>query len=97
MGSGNFARTSEVPRECNGFFNIPVLSAALPCPGVGTIAIIQAEGDNLRYRMDGEDPTSSSGMLLLENACIELHSSDLSLIRIIETTGGGSANITVFK
>lgn len=89
-------QTYEVSKTCTGFHNIPDLSTAQPCPGVGTRAIIQAEGDNLRYRMDGEDPTASVGNLLLENTTVELHG-DLSLIRIIETTSGGSANVHTFR
>lgn len=91
-----FTQTQEVARECSGFFNIPDLTVAQRCPGVGSVVLIQAEGDNLRYRMDGTDPTASTGMLLLENACVQLHG-DLSLIRIITATSGGSANIHVFK
>lgn len=91
-----FSKTQELAKQCSGFFNLPTLSSAQQCPGVGSCAIIQAEGDNLRYRMDGVAPTSSTGALLLENTSVQING-DLSQLYIIETTGGGSANIHVFK
>ncbi len=89
-------QTFEVSKTCTGFHQMPTLTTAQQCPGVGTRAIIQAEGDNLRYRMDGVAPDASTGNLLLENTTVELHG-DLSLIYIIETTGGGSANVHTFR
>jgi hypothetical protein len=89
-------QTFEVSKTCTGFHQMPDLSSAEQCPGVGTRAIIQAEGDNLRYRMDGVAPTASVGNLLLENQTVELHG-DLSLIYIITATSGGSANVHTFR
>lgn len=89
-------QTYELSKDCTGFHNVTGLNTAKQCPGVGTRAIIQAEGDNLRYRMDGVAPDATTGALLLENTSVELHG-DLRQIYIIETTGGGSANVHTFK
>lgn len=92
-----FIQTQEKPRPCSGFFTIDVGSGAVASPGVGNKIIAQAEGDDVRYRMDGTAPTSSVGALLLENQSVELCAENLGDIKFIGTTTGGTVNIHVFK
>jgi hypothetical protein len=89
-------KSFEVARKFNGQFRVTDLSSAITCPGVGQVVTLQAEGDDLRYRCDGIDPTPEVGMLLPEGESVTLEV-DTTKIRVIETTGDGVLNVIVYK
>lgn len=74
------------------------MSSAISIPGNGKVVMIQAEAQNVRYRPDGEDPTSTVGVLLAagESHSIDLGEGTASQIRVIEAAGGAILNVVSF-
>lgn len=64
--------------------------------GEGRVALIQAINQNVRYRDDGTDPTSSAGMVLFAGQSI-WYTGDLRAIRFIEEVAGAEVNILAYK
>jgi len=62
----------------------------------GRAALIQAEGDDIRWRDDGEDPDATTGMLLLDGTDM-FYTGDLTKLRFIESTGNGILNVSYYK
>ena len=58
--------------------------------------LLQAEAQNIRWRDDGTDPTTSVGMLLNAGQII-LYDGDLAKIRFIAATSGGILNVSYYK
>jgi len=90
--------TQEAPRDVVGFFQITDLSSATGIRGNGGQAILMnAQGGAIRYRMDGDDPTGTVGMLLAENATL-WYVGDLSKLKFINDDGAtATLNATTFK
>lgn len=63
---------------------------------VARIAIIQAEGANVRWRDDGTNPTASVGMRLMADRDM-LYQGDLSAIKFIQEAGGAKLNVSYYK
>ena len=83
--------------EPAGYRKITSLSSAKGVQiGVGRVALIQAINQNIRYRDDGTDPTSSEGMVLFAGQSI-WYTGDLRVIRFIEETAGAEVNILAYK
>ena len=80
-----------------GYQQITDLSASvgLTVPDGATRAVIQAEGDDVRWRDDGTDPTATVGMILAQNTSLD-YSGDLNEIEFIEAAGGGILNVTYY-
>ena len=64
--------------------------------GEGRVALIQALNQNIRYRDDGPDPTSSEGMVLFAGQSM-WYTADLRTLRFIEETAGAEINILAYK
>lgn len=64
--------------------------------GAPTMALLQAETQNVRWRDDGTDPTSSTGMRLLVGQTLS-YDGDLSKLRVIEETASAKLNISYFS
>ena len=86
-------------REAIGFEEITVddtvkvLTASIYAPAQGrqaSRAMITAEGGNIRYRIDGGNPTSSSGHLATEGEIFALES--IYEIKNFKATRAGSAS-----
>jgi len=60
-----------------------------------TWCLIQAETQALRYRDDGQDPTTSVGMLIPAGTTLEYTGNVLG-IRLINATAGAIANISYY-
>ncbi len=69
--------------------------AAIPAGGA-KMALIQAEAQNIRWRDDGTNPTTSVGMILVANDTL-LYSGTLSAIKFIEVTATAKINVTYYK
>jgi hypothetical protein len=83
--------------EPAGYRKITSLSSAKGVQiGDGRVALIQAITQNVRYRDDGTDPTSSEGMVLFAGQSI-WYTGNLRAIRFIEETGGAEVNILAYK
>lgn len=74
------------------------MTTATSVPGSGSIVMIQAEGQNVRYRPDGINPTSTVGVLLAagESHTIHIGSGNISNIKVIEAAVGGILNVVAF-
>jgi hypothetical protein len=64
-------------------------------PATATVVLLQAEGDNVRWRDDGTAPTTSVGMRLLVGADV-LYNGDIRSIRVIGEGGGAKLNVTYY-
>lgn len=65
----------------------------LTVPGGANKAIVQAETANLRLRLDGTDPTSSIGEIIVANATRELHGDELTAAKFIAVSGSPKINV----
>ena len=74
--------------EVNG--NVVALTPDIYAPAdgaQGAKAVVTAEGGDMRYRLDGQDPTVDSGHLLRYGAVLELKSIySIRKFRVINTT-----------
>lgn len=90
---------------CLGYQQITSLSAAtgLTVPSVDklgnkiqpTFALIVPEGQAVRWRDDGTDPTASVGMPLAVGIALQ-YDGDLNRIEFIEQTAGAKLNISYY-
>lgn len=80
-----------------GYQQITDLSASvgLTVPVGSTLAVIQAESQNVRWRDDGTDPTATVGMRL-EPGDLFFYTGSLSGIKFIEEAASGKLNISYF-
>lgn len=72
-------------------------STALTVPAGSTMALIQVESNDARWRDDGTAPTSSVGMKLYRDSTY-LYTGDLSAVRFISESGAAATlNILYYK
>lgn len=64
-------------------------------PGTTTV-VLQAESQPVRFRDDGEDPTSGAGMRLPADAMVE-YTGDLGQLRFIEETATAKLNASFYS
>jgi hypothetical protein len=81
-----------------GYVQITDLSSAtsLTVPEGNLLTLIQAEGEGIRYRDDGTDPTSSVGMLIDAGQTL-VYNGDPKKLRLIAATLGAIANISYYR
>lgn len=60
-------------------------------------ALVQAEAQNLRWRDDGTDPTTTVGMLLASGSTILIKNTDLTAVKLMRAVSAGIINITFYK
>jgi len=93
-------KATTATRKVNGYHQLAAgsMSSAISVPGSGSVVVIQAEAQNVRYRADGEDPTATVGMLLAagESHTIQIGNGNIRTIRVIESAGGAILNVTTF-
>ena len=63
---------------------------------IPTTALIVVEGQAVRYRDDGVNPTASVGMPILPGSAF-FYDGDLTRIRFIETTASAVINVAYYK
>lgn len=70
-----------------------VTVAMLTLPGVGeNQVIIQADGNDIRFRLDGTNPTASVGMLLKNGTSITLNKQDATALKFIQVAATAVLN-----
>jgi hypothetical protein len=85
--------------EPNGYTQITSLSSAV---GLGTIpngtrlVIIQAETNDVRWRDDGVNPTTSVGMVLAAGQILS-YNGNAAALKVIEVTASAKLNVTYYK
>lgn len=60
-----------------------------------TMAVITPEGQNVRWRDDGTDPTASVGMPIYVGTSF-LYDGDLTRIKFINMVAGGKVNVSYY-
>lgn len=81
-----------------GYEQITGLSTVktLTVPAGATLALLQAEAQNIRWRNDGTDPTAGIGMILVAGQAPTEYKGDLSLLEFIEATASAKLNVAYF-
>lgn len=73
------------------------LSSAVALPNIPSgcdVAVLQADTQNVRYRLDGTNPTSSVGLRIIKDSYVETRIvGKLADVRVIEETSGAQLNI----
>lgn len=83
----------------NGYSQITSLSSAA---GIGTIPAgtrliaLQAESQNLRWRDDGTNPTTTVGMILAAGDVLWYDGTKQSSIKFIEVTATAKLNVSFY-
>ncbi len=94
-----------------GYYQVTSLSSAYALSSLSgaaalgaNVVAIQAEGQSVRYRLDGTAPTTSVGVLMPVNQQpwilaygYPLDATALAKIKLIETTAGATINIVFYK
>jgi hypothetical protein len=96
-GTATVGATLPAELTAKGYQQITSLSAAatLTVPSGSTCAIIQAETQDVRWRDDGTNPTSSVGMVLATGAEI-FYTGALAAFAAIETAASAKLNISYY-
>ena len=83
--------------NCLGYQQITSLSSstALTVPTGATMALIVPETQNVRWRDDGVDPTTTAGMPVLTNTSMS-YDGDLKAIRFIAVASGAVLNVSYY-
>jgi hypothetical protein len=83
----------------NGYEQITGLSAVktLTPPAGSRYALIGCTTQNVRWRMDGTDPTATVGNLLIAGANPELFDGNLAAMEFIEAAASAVLNVQYFK
>jgi len=83
--------------NCYGYQQITNLSAAtgLTIPVGATVALIQAETQDVRWRDDGTAPTASVGMIIGAGTTLP-YTGNLYAIKLIQATASAKLNISYY-
>ena len=90
---------ADVGLEPLGFEQLTGLSASKglqSVPDGAVVALFQVDTQNVRWRDDGNAPTSSVGMQLKSEAQMT-YNGDLDAIRFIEEAASGVVNVSYYK
>jgi hypothetical protein len=87
-------------REVVGYYQITAgnMDTAVGIPGHGNVVMIQAEAQDVRYRLDGTNPTTAVGMYLADKVVhtINIGRGNEANIKVIGTVANAILNITWF-
>jgi hypothetical protein len=83
----------------NGYQQIANLSAVttLTVPANTVKAIVACNGADVRYRMDGVDPTANVGNLMSVGDRVSFGAAELAAVRFIQVEGGAILDIQYLK
>jgi hypothetical protein len=85
--------------EPNGYVQITSLATSVglgTVPGLTKLVLIQCEAQNVRWRDDGTDPTTTVGMILEVGQTL-VYNGNPQEIEFIEVTAGAILNVTYLK
>lgn len=91
-------QTIRVYNESILYEQIPDVSVAIGLnpPEHCKFATIQAEGGDVRYRSDGNDPTSAEGTVLFDGQILEFYGKLLD-IKFVDVLAPSKLNVEYFK
>lgn len=90
-----------MPQEGNAgsFFRVTALATSTALPSVPAnvkYAVVQCEGNDVRWRADGTAPTATDGMWLPAGTERVFDSGATAALRFIQTAAGATLNIHYF-
>jgi hypothetical protein len=71
-------------------------STALTVPDGTCLALIQAQGQDVRWRDDGTDPTATVGMLLSAGESMEYDVADVAVVEFIQVAATAILNVSYY-
>lgn len=99
-GNGNTAEISGLyTLQAGGYRRVTDTASAFGMPDAPTgacRAVIQAEGQALRWRDDGAAPTAGIGMVIPAGGELRYDGADMSALRLIAAASGAIANISYY-
>lgn len=92
-------KTIEAHRDVLGYYQLTGISSATQLPGSGSVVMIQAEAQAVRYDPAGGTPTASEGILLSagETHTLNVGEGNISKIKVIQVTPGAILNVVNFR
>lgn len=82
-----------------GYEQVTSLSSAAGLASIpaGTVmALIQAESQNVRWRDDGTNPTTTVGSLLMAGATLEYDAGTFARLKFIEVAASAKLNVSYY-
>ena len=88
----------DTPLKPLGYQQITTLtsSTALTVPSHASMALLQAETQNVRWRDDGTAPEATVGMLIFSGDMGFWYTGNLTAIRFIEATASAKLNVSYY-
>lgn len=89
----------QAARKVVKYTQLTGVSSSTPCPGSGSVVMLQAEAQDVRYDPAGGTPTASVGMLL-EAGCthtLNVGEGNIGNINLIQAAPGAIINIVTFR
>lgn len=83
-----------------GYVQLTLLSTSVPLgviPEGTVLALIRAEAQPVRWRIDGQNPTATVGYPLLVGEELQLTAANFSAFRVIESSAGAILNVQFFR
>lgn len=82
--------------KAKGYQQLTNLASAttLTVPAGTSVALIQAEAQDVRWRDDGTNPTATVGMILSAGQTLLYDAADLAIIAFIQTAASAKVNVT---
>jgi hypothetical protein len=72
---------------------VQTLSTATPKANGANQAVVQADGQDLRFTLDGSTPTTSLGFLIKNGTSFPFNMTDAAAAKFIAATAGGLMNV----
>jgi len=84
--------------QCLGHVQLASLASAtgLTVPSGATACYIRVEGQPVRFRDDGTDPTAAVGMLLLPADVPFFYDGTMTALKFIETAASAKVNVAFY-
>lgn len=91
--------TIEIGRPVISYHQMTTITSSTPVPGAGSVVMLQAEAQAIRYDPSGGTPTAAIGVLLAagESHTLNLGRGNINKINVIEVATGAILNVIVFK
>ena len=92
-------KTVETARDVLGYYQMTGIAAATQLPGNGSVVMIQAEAQAVRYDPTGGTPTAGVGVLLSagETHTLNVGDGNIPTIKVIQVAGGAILNVVTFR
>lgn len=92
-------KTVEEAREVLGYYQLTGMAAATQLPGAGSVVMLQAEAQGVRYDPTGGTPTAGVGVLLSagETHILNVGDGNVPTIKVIQAAGGAILNVVTFR